>query len=375
MIVGIAKDKLIHRANMEMLWSLSILVIATLVAMSFAWLFGNRIFVKPIYELVAAVTRFGTGEMNARTGLQHTNDEVGQLAQSFDDMATLLESRNLEREKIQAELQASNRRLQEAIEQANDMAILAQAANVAKSEFLANMSHELRTPLNVIIGFAELILDKQCGPLTPEQEEYLGDVLHSAQGLFQLINDILDLTKIEAGNLELELSEVRLPELLSRSLTILKEKALKHNIRLSYEEDDTPVSIIADERKLKQIIYNLLANAVKFTPDGGEVHIRSKFEEGFVRVSVEDSGIGIKKEDIERIFDPFEQADSSLSRRFQGSGLGLSLTRSLVELHGGRIWVESHGEGKGSTFSFLIPLIPPNINPADDPIQPKHLME
>ena len=374
MIVGISKDKLVHKANMEMLWSLSILVIATLVAMSFAWLFGNRIFVKPIYELVAAVTRFGSGEMNARTGLSHTNDEVGQLAQSFDDMAILLESRNLEREKTEAELEASNRRLQEAIEHANEMAILAQAANVAKSEFLANMSHELRTPLNVIIGFAELILDKQCGPLTAEQEEYLGDVLHSAQGLFLLINDILDLTKIEAGNLELELSEVRLPELLSRSLTILREKALKHNIRLSYEEGDTPASVIADERKLKQVLYNLLANAVKFTPDGGEVHIISKFEEGFVQVSVEDSGIGIKKEDIERIFDPFEQADSSLSRRFQGSELGLSLTKSLVELHGGKIWGESGGEGKGSTFFFLIPLIPPNMNPAN-PIQPKHLME
>ncbi len=238
----------------------------------------------------------------------------------------------------------------------------AEAANVAKSDFLANMSHELRTPLNVIIGFTELILDKQCGDLTPQQEEFLGDVMHSARDLFLLINDILDLTKIEAGNLELELSEIRLPELLTRSLTILKEKALKHNVRLSYEEKEIPASIIADERKLKQILYNLLANAVKFSPAGGEVRLRSELTDGLLQISIEDSGVGIKNEDLQRIFNPFEQADSSLNRRFQGTGLGLSLTRSMVELHGGKIWAESEGEGKGARFFFLMPIAQSDTN-------------
>jgi PAS domain S-box-containing protein len=235
----------------------------------------------------------------------------------------------------------------------------AEAANQAKSDFLANMSHELRTPLNVIIGFTELILDRQCGDLTPQQAEYLRDVVNSARDLFLLINDILDLTRIEGDKPELELSEVQLSELLSRSLIILKEKALKHNIQLSYEEKDIPESIVADELKLKKILYNLLANAVKFTPDGGEVRIKSEFADGFVQTCIEDSGVGIKKEDLQRIFDSFEQADNSLSRRFQGTGLGLSLTRSMVELHGGKIWAESDGEGKGARICFLIPTMPP----------------
>ena len=260
------------------------------------------------------------------------------------------------------ELEETNQQLSRTIESAKEMAERSEAANVAKSDFLANMSHELRTPLNVIIGFTELILDKQCGDLTPQQEECLGDVIHSARDLFLLINDILDLTKIEAGKLELELSEVLLPELLSRSLTTLKEKTLKHNIQLSYEQKEIPASIIADERKLKQILYNLLSNAVKFTPDGGRVHIQSELADGFVKVFVEDTGIGVKKEDLQRIFEPFEQAESSLSRRFQGTGLGLSLTRSMVELHGGKIWAESEGEGKGARFFFLIPPMPPNMN-------------
>ena len=260
------------------------------------------------------------------------------------------------------ELEEINRQLNSAIESAEDMASQAQAANMAKSDFLANMSHELRTPLNVIIGFTEFILDKQCGDLTSEQEEYLGEVVHSARDLFLLINDILDLTKIEVGKLELELSEVPLPELLSRSFTILKAKASKHNIHLSCEIKEIPESIIADERKLKQIIYNLLANAVKFTPDGGKVHMEAESAGGFVKVSIEDTGIGIKEQDLQRIFNSFEQAESSLSRRFQGTGLGLSLTRSMVELHGGKIWAESEGEGKGARFFFLMPTMPLKMN-------------
>jgi signal transduction histidine kinase len=265
----------------------------------------------------------------------------------------------------------------------------AEKANQAKTEFLANMSHELRTPLNHIIGFSELIVDKQLGDINEVQKEHLTDVLDSSQHLLSLINDILDLSKVEAGKLELERSEVELSELFDRSLSMVKDKALKHGIQLSMELEDTPSTITVDERKLKQIMYNLLSNAVKFTPDGGRVYLRACVVECYVRsgrrwvdpndmkviedcqggknknggklhrcleVSVSDTGIGFKAEDQERIFKPFEQADGSPSRNYQGTGLGLSLTKKLVELHGGKIWAESEGEGKGSSFLFLMPL-------------------
>jgi len=261
----------------------------------------------------------------------------------------------------------------------------AESANRTKSEFLANMSHELRTPLNHIIGFTELVLDKNFGDLNEVQEEYLNDVHHSSRHLLSLINDILDLSKVEANKLELEPSDVDLRMLLENSLTMIKEKALKHAIKLLINMDGIPETITADERKLKQIVYNLLSNAVKFTPDGGEIRLTADLADGslpiadssmekasdqelraisyetgasqkFIRISVTDSGIGIKQEDIERIFNPFEQVENSASRRFQGTGLGLSLTRSLVELHGGRILVESDGEDEGSTFSLILPI-------------------
>jgi len=232
------------------------------------------------------------------------------------------------------------------------------------------MSHELRTPLNHIIGFTELILGKNFGDLNELQEEYLNDVHHSSKHLLNLINDILDLSKVEAGKFELDFSDINLKTLLEKSLTMVKEKAVKHGIRLSVDLNNAPVNIRADERKLKQIMYNLLSNAVKFTPDGGRVHISARPVKGhelafkdtlenmtghFIEISVADTGIGIKPQDQQRIFSPFEQVESSTSRKFQGTGLGLSLTKSHVELHGGRIWAESHGRGKGSVFHFVIP--------------------
>jgi signal transduction histidine kinase len=264
----------------------------------------------------------------------------------------------------------------------------AEQASRAKSEFLANMSHELRTPLNHIIGFTELLLDRKFGDLNEIQEEYLNDVDHSGKHLLSLINDILDLSKVEAGKLELELSNVNLKTLLEQSLTMVREKALNRGIQVSLFIDGVPESVMADERKLKQIIYNLLSNAVKFTPDGGELRLGARLvdcvvqpnserrdadhlqiiENGIagrnpdgtdrakcVEVSVADTGIGLRPEDQKHIFKPFEQADGSAGRRYQGTGLGLSLSRRLVQLHGGKIWVESLGEGKGSTFYFTIP--------------------
>ncbi len=253
---------------------------------------------------------------------------------------------------------------------------LAEKANAAKSEFLANMSHELRTPLNHIIGFTELVIDKRLGDINAKQKEYLGDVLLSSKHLLSVINDILDLSKVEAGKLEFHPTEVDLNRLLQGSLTMIKEKALKHEIKLSKHLNGIPDTITADERKLKQIMYNLLSNAVKFTLKGGKISIAArtcemdkaqfsapdKNSNGGIEISVSDTGIGLNLEDLDRIFNPFEQVESSKTRKFQGTGLGLSLTKNLVELHGGRIWAESDGEGKGSTFRFIIP-VRPSVTP------------
>jgi len=255
---------------------------------------------------------------------------------------------------------------------------IAERSDQAKSEFLANMSHELRTPLNHIIGFTELVLDKSFGDLNPTQEEYLSDVIHSSHHLLSLINDILDLSKIEAKKMDLQISDIRLKHVLQTGLTMIKEKAMKHGISLVVEINGIPETIQADERRLKQIIYNLLSNAAKFTPDGGQITLRAEVDklrpktathpvsrsshdnhdmaQKFVFISVSDTGIGLAPQDLEQIFLPFEQVESNSDRRFQGTGLGLPLTRELVELHGGSIYAESQGAGKGATFSFTIPL-------------------
>jgi signal transduction histidine kinase len=288
-------------------------------------------------------------------------DEVGRLAEAFVFMTNELR-KNI---KNAIESTAAKERLEREA---------AEEANRAKSEFLANMSHELRTPLNHIIGFTELIIDKSFGDLNLIQEEYLNDVLTSSRHLLSLINDILDLSKVEAGKLELNLSEIDLRGILERSLTMIKEKSLKHSIQLTTDIQDIPDAIWADERKLKQILFNLLSNASKFTPDGGKItlavrEIDSIIDGGvlkesinttasrYIEFSVSDTGIGILPEDQQRIFAPFEQVDGSASRKYQGTGLGLTLTRMLVELHGGYITVESEGKDKGSTFRFIIPVI------------------
>jgi len=230
-------------------------------------------------------------------------------------------------------------------------------ANRHKSEFLANMSHELRTPLNAVIGFSEVLLEQMFGEVNPKQQEYLNDILSSGKHLLSLINDILDLSKIEAGRMELEAQPFDLPAALDNALTLIKERAARNSIGLVVHVDPGIGEILADERKVKQVLLNLLSNAVKFTPEGGKITMSATLNGGAVEVSVADTGIGIAAEDQQAIFEEFRQVGSDYARKREGTGLGLALARRLVELHGGTLTVASE-PGKGSTFTFTIPVRP-----------------
>ncbi len=242
----------------------------------------------------------------------------------------------------------------------------AERANEAKSSFLANMSHELRTPLNAIIGFSEMLKDGVMGDLLPPQKKALTSIFDSGIQLISLINDILDLSKIEAGRLGLELNYVDLPKIIENCLVIIRERAERHNISLNLEIGPDIYWVRLDEVKFKQIMFNLLSNAVKFTPDGGSVLVEvlkvatvtTFLSQGeaveVLEIKVKDNGIGIAAEDMERLFTPFEQLDSSMSKKHEGSGLGLALTKRLVELHGGTIVLESK-LGSGSCFTVKLP--------------------
>jgi PAS domain S-box-containing protein len=285
-----------------------------------------------------------------------TTDEIQYLRSLAHLVSFALEEQ--ERQQFQKELAEKNRELEQ--------------ANTMKTEFLANMSHELRTPLNAIIGFSEILKDGVLGQLTEEQAQYSQEIFASGSHLLDLINEILDLSKIESGKTSLELDEVSISELLQGSLYIVREKAAEHNITLELNNDEKLGWCLLDMRKLKQIIYNLLSNAVKFTPDGGSVtlsakllsrqeltavlanNISSSYDGEYVEISVSDTGIGIADNDIDKIFRPFEQVDGTLSRQYEGTGLGLSLVKSLTELHGGTIAVRSK-LGEGSVFSVYLP--------------------
>jgi signal transduction histidine kinase len=227
-------------------------------------------------------------------------------------------------------------------------------ANHRKSEFLANMSHELRTPLNAIIGFSEVLGERYFGDLTEKQDEYVRDIHESGRHLLSLINDILDLSKVEAGKMVLEPADFDLPTALDSALRLVKERAQRHGIRLCLEVDPALGRMCADERKFKQIVLNLLSNAVKFTPDGGSVTVRARTSGEMVEVSVSDTGTGIAAEDQAAVFEEFRQVGGDRNRKAEGTGLGLSLAKRFVELHGGAIGLDSE-LGKGSTFSFTLP--------------------
>ncbi|HEX5603099.1 MAG TPA: GAF domain-containing protein, partial [Pyrinomonadaceae bacterium] len=232
-----------------------------------------------------------------------------------------------------------------------------EAANRHKSEFLANMSHELRTPLNAIIGFSEVLQEKLFGELNEKQAEYTSDILTSGQHLLSLINEILDLSKVEAGRMELELAPFDLPLAIDNARTFVRERAVKHGITLDVDVDERLGEYVGDERKIKQILLNLLSNAVKFTPEGGRINITANKTDNGVEISVTDTGIGIPLAEQPTIFEEFRQVGGDYVHKKEGTGLGLTLAKKFVELHGGKIWLESE-VGRGSTFTFILPESP-----------------
>ena len=259
----------------------------------------------------------------------------------------------------QSALAIQNARLFREIE---DKSRQLEVASQHKSEFLANMSHELRTPLNAIIGFSEVLAEKMFGEINDKQAEYLADILESGRHLLSLINDILDLSKIEAGRMELSLTDFHLSTAIDNTLVLVRERAHRRGITLGHIVDDRLGTIHADERKVKQVLLNLLSNALKFTPESGRIDVRARLGTGNIEISVTDTGVGIAPEDQAVVFEEFRQV-GAVAQKVEGTGLGLAISRRFIELHGGKIRVESE-LGKGATFAFTLPLtIQPAIKP------------
>jgi len=342
-----------------------------LVSLGIAFLLSmglQRVVSNPIMELVQAMGVVSREENFAARVEVKGHDEIGRLVEEFNKMLEQIELRDA--------------RLKRGMQELHQAKETAEFASRSKTDFLSNMSHELRTPLNAIIGFTEVVIDQHFGELNETQQEYLHDSLLSSNHLLAIINDILDLSKVEAGKMELETTNVDLVAVLNGSIFMVKEKAMKHDIDVSVDAPEALETLVADERKIKQVIFNLLSNAVKFTPDGGSIVLTAETVDGgwlvrhlpvahrekaafllsdssrpFMKVSVADTGVGIKKGNFDKIFRPFQQEDNSTSRKFGGTGLGLTLCRKIISLHGGWIWVASR-EGEGSVFSFVVPLKP-----------------
>jgi signal transduction histidine kinase len=293
-----------------------------------------RVIAGPINELATAAKRIAEGDLTSQVAIK-SRDEIGDLATSFNRMAEAIEQRQNELKQFNAQLEAASQH---------------------KSQFLANMSHELRTPLNAIIGFSGILRNETVSRVSAEERrEFLENILTSGRHLLDLINEILDLSKIEAGKDFLNLAEFPVPAVLGIACDTVMPLAETKRIRIDISIDPALSTITADEIKFKRILYNLLSNAIKFTPEHGSVGMQARRYGNQAEFSVTDTGIGIRPEDRERIFKEFEQVEMSAERRFEGTGLGLTLAKKMVELHGGRIWVESE-LGKGSTFAFVLPL-------------------
>lgn len=280
---------------------------------------------------------------SGRVRTDKETDEMSSLADSINRMLEALERSQFERMEVEKELRAHRDQLA--------------YVSKAKSEFLSTMSHELRTPLNSIIGFSELLNEGMYGELNEKQKQYVNNVLTSSKFLLNLINDIIDLSKVEAGKIELVIEKMPVPGIISETLILIKEKASKHNVRIEQDFNPQLDFIEADKQRFKQILFNLLSNAIKFSKkEGGTVTITAKKEGDMAKFSVSDTGIGIKEEDMGKLFKEFAQASPEISKEYGGTGLGLAISKKLVELHGGAFSVESR-YGEGSTFSFTLPLV------------------
>jgi signal transduction histidine kinase len=278
----------------------------------------------PIQRIDSRLAAIASGDFSEHVDVPN-RDELGALGANVNRM-------NDELDRLYRELETASRH---------------------KSEFLADMSHELRTPLNAIIGFSQVLREQMFGEVNEKQAEYLDDIISSGNHLLSLINDVLDLSKVEAGQVELEVAPFSLQEALERGVVMVRERATKDGVRIALTTDPHVGIVQGDERRVRQVIFNLLSNAVKFTPAGGAVDVNAARADGEVTVSVADTGPGIAPEDQERIFEEFQQTETGIEQR-EGTGLGLALSKRLVELHGGRIWVDSE-LGKGSTFVFTLP--------------------
>jgi signal transduction histidine kinase len=279
----------------------------------------------PIQGINSRLAAIASGDFSGHVDVVN-RDELGALAANVNAM-------NDELRRVYTELEAASRH---------------------KSEFLASMSHELRTPLNAIIGFSQVLREQMFGPVNEKQAEYLDDIVSSGNYLLALINDVLDLSKVEAGQVELEMQPFSVREALERGVVMVRERATEDGVDIALASDLDVDVVEGDERRIKQVIFNLLSNAVKFTPPGGEVDVSAARVNGEVRISVADTGPGVAVEDQERIFEEFQQTEAGLEQR-EGTGLGLALSKRFVELHGGRIWVESVPE-KGASFTFTLPV-------------------
>jgi signal transduction histidine kinase/CheY-like chemotaxis protein len=347
------------------------LIVALALAVAAAIFLARRM-VRPIRTIQAGAARIASGHLDERIEVR-SGDELGALAEEFNRMAEQLQTNyaTLERrvEHRTRDLRESLDRNEALLRQIEDQNREIEAASRHKSAFLANMSHELRTPLNAIIGFSDVLRERMFGELTERQAEYLDDIHASGRHLLALINDILDLAKVEAGRGELELTDVDVRACLEQGVGMVRERALRGAVDLQLVAPADLGTIRADERRIKQVVLNLLANAVKFTPQLGRVEVVARRREQEVEIAVHDTGVGIAPDDQQRIFEEFEQAGDPRGR--DGSGLGLALARRFVEVHGGRLTLASE-VGRGSTFVVTLPVAgPPGAEPSPEPERPQ----
>ena len=355
--VGLSFETLEARmADLLKLWGGLILIFLVLSAIA-VYAFSRGI-TRPVKRLTWQAKRIADGYLDEVP--VESRDEIGQLGVSFNEMAQALKRNISEKERLLNELQELNHTLEERIRRRTAEV---EAANLElrdatrhKSQFLANMSHELRTPLNAIIGFSEVLLDPELSVTEAERKQFLGDVLNSGKHLLNLINEILDLSKIEAGRMELQIESVMIQDIVDSVQSIMRPLATKKAIDLQVESNSVSDPIPMDVSRTKQVLLNLVGNAIKFTPEAGRVWVRTTIEDTAMRIEVGDTGPGIPAEDHDRIFLEFQQVKIEGSPdKPEGTGLGLALAKKFVEMHGGKLWVESE-VGMGSRFFFTLPL-------------------